>query len=104
MTHLRHWQSTAASFSPCQNTCFSLLVSAGSMLLSELGNWYAATRVYHAGGGTAAALGACDARAAAGHRQGPLAQFYESMRCALARIDVDDWLRVAAKRAEREAR
>ena len=51
VTHLRHWLCTA----PIVSVPIEVPVSADAMLSSELGNRYAATRVYHAGRGTAAA-------------------------------------------------
>jgi hypothetical protein len=52
------------------------LVPADAMQSSELGNRYAATRVYHRGPRPRGGLAACDARAAAG-QQGQTAPSYE---------------------------
>ena len=53
--------------------------TADAMLSSELGNRYAATRVYHADRRHRGGLAACGARAAASEKQqGPTAPSYES--------------------------
>jgi hypothetical protein len=75
VTRLRHWLCNRANFfGPIK-----VPVQGTQMLSPELGNRYAATRVFHAGRRHRGGLVACGARAAAGEKQqGPAVPTYES--------------------------
>ena len=78
MTHLRQWLCTA----PIVSVPIKVPVLADAMLSSELGNRYAATRVYHADRRHRGGLAACGARAAAGEKR-------QGLTCFILRIDLE---------------